>query len=160
MRAFKTFCAVLMILFLAGQAQALDINQLRHAAKQGDAMAQLNLGAAYDNGLEGLRPNPRRAVHWYTQAAEQGLAKAQFNLAHCLATGSGVGQNYESSRYWMEKAANQGIVDAQFLYGMMLAEGLGGPVEEDKAKEWLARAAGQGQLDAGYFLENMKVAAH
>lgn len=39
-------------------------------AEQGDATAQSNLGALYDNG-EGVLQDYKEAVRWYTKAAEQ-----------------------------------------------------------------------------------------
>ena len=48
-------------------------------AKQGDAVAQYNLGVMYDNG-QGVLQDDKTAVKWYTLAAEQGDADAQNNL--------------------------------------------------------------------------------
>ena len=52
------------------------------AAKQGDAVAQYNLGVCYDDG-EGVEQDKQKAVEWYTKAAEQGLAEAQCDLGLC-----------------------------------------------------------------------------
>jgi len=133
----------------AGQPTA---EELRSAAEAGDPWAQLNLGAAYDHGLAGMPRDPRRAVTWYRRAAEQGLAKAQFNLAHCLVTGCDGTTDPAEARRWMRRAAEQDMADAQFLYGVMLAEGLGGPVDHAEARQWLHRAASAGQADAAEYL--------
>lgn len=128
------------------------LDRLRTAATAGDGLAQLNLAAAYDHGLLGLAADPSRAVMWYRRAAEQGLAEAEFNLAHCLATGHGAPIDLAGARVWMVRAARQGLADAQFLYGVMLTEGLGGPVESARGLAWLRRAAAQGQADAADYL--------
>ena len=75
-----------MILFLvalvvllghqSGFSESQDIDQLRKAADQGDALAQYNLGVAYAAG-EGVPEDDREAVKWYRKAADQGLGLAQ-----------------------------------------------------------------------------------
>ena len=46
---------------------------------QEHAIVQYNLGVMYDHG-EGVPQNDKSAVKWYTLAAVQGDAKAQYNL--------------------------------------------------------------------------------
>jgi TPR repeat protein len=48
-------------------------------AKQGNADAQNNLGAVYANN-KGTLKDAKQAVYWYQKAADQGYAKAQYNL--------------------------------------------------------------------------------
>ena len=142
-------CAVLP-LPAAPAGESLPL--LREQAAAGDPWAQLNLGAAYDNGLQGLPADAVQAVRWYRAAAEQGLAEAQFNLAHCLATGHGTARDYVTARTWMRRAALQGVADAQFLLGVMLDQGMGGDKDADIARDWLQQAAGQGHAQAIAYL--------
>ena len=51
-----------------------------------------------------------QAVEWFTKAAEQGNASAQYNLGVCYEDGQGVAQNYAEALKWYTKAANQGFV--------------------------------------------------
>lgn len=125
-------------------------------AEAGDPWAQLNLGAAYDNGLAGYPLDPVRAVAWYRAAAEAGLAEAQFNLAHCLVTGNGVQRNDSEGLRWMLRAAQQGLASAQFLAGVMFAEGVGTTIDREQALVWLQRAADGGNLDAAALLAKMR----
>ena len=60
--------------------QKLDLGELKALAKKGDAKAQNKLGVCYAKG-EGVKKNLVKAIEWYTKAAEQGLMRAQFNLA-------------------------------------------------------------------------------
>ena len=46
------------------------------AARQGDALAQYNLGICYDNGY-GVEKDLSEAVIWFRKAANQGHAEAQ-----------------------------------------------------------------------------------
>lgn len=137
-------------------AQPPDIASLKAGALAGDAWAQLNLGAAYDHGLAGVEENPPMAVAWYRKAAEQGLDKAQFNLAHCLATGHGTAQDFVQARFWMHKAAEQGMPDAQFLIGVLLADGLGGEPDRAAARAWLRKAQAGGNPNAGDYLKKLR----
>ena len=61
-------------------------------AKRGDALAQLNVGVAYDTG-HGVEKDLEQALSWYRKAAEQGYAKAQYNLGLNYYIGKGVTQN-------------------------------------------------------------------
>ena len=54
----------------------------RPLAKRGNADAQFNLGMIYDNGL-GIAPDKAEAVRWYSKAARQDFAMAQYNLGTC-----------------------------------------------------------------------------
>lgn len=125
-----------------------DIATLRAQAEAGDAYAQLNLGAAYDNAPAAER-DVKQALHWYQLAAEQGVAEAQFNLAHLLVEAE---LSAELAAEWMHKAAEQGMADAQYLLGVIYAEGLGVEMDDAKAKLWLQRAIAKGQDDAALFM--------
>lgn len=125
-------------------------------AESGDRWAQLNLGAALDHGLAGFAQDPARAVFWYRRAAEAGLAKAQFNLAHCLATGSGTARDDGEAFSWMMRAAEQGLSSAQFLVGVMLVEGVGTHPDLIGARIWLQRASEAGNSDAAGLLGRLK----
>jgi uncharacterized protein len=75
--------------------------------------------AAYEKGdyttaLQILRPR-----------AEQGNAKAQYNLGAMYANGLGVPQDYATTVSWYRRAAEQGLVEAQCKLGVMYAKGQG-----------------------------------
>ena len=53
------------------------------------------------------------AVKWYRKAADQGHAKAQYNLGWCYANGEGVAKNISEAVKWYRKAAEQGDENAQ-----------------------------------------------
>ena len=78
----------------------LDLNallkNLQFKANQGDAQAQADLGEFYQYGYQyGYYGDSAEALKWTRKAAEQGNAKAQFNLAVAYET-SGSCQWYES----------------------------------------------------------------
>lgn len=155
---------ILTLLLIGVPAPAIadrvpPLGKLVEQANTGDPWAQLNLGAAYDNGAAGLAIDPVQAVRWYRRAAEAGLAEAQFNLAHCLATGNGTARRDDEALQWMLRAAEQGLVSAQYLAGVMLAEGIGTPVDRARAIAWLERAKQGGHLDAAGLLQRLRSAA-
>jgi TPR repeat protein len=135
---------------------AINIEQIELQAKSGDPWSQLNYGAAFDHGLSGIVSDATKAVYWYRKSAEQGVANAQFNLGHCLATGHGVDQNYQEAFIWLEKAADQNIADAQFLVGIMYQEGMGVAVDRDKSEYWIKKAALNGHSSAQEVLARKK----
>ena len=71
---------------------AIDPFDDKHAAEQGDALAQLKLGNRYYLGEGSLESNPEEAVRWFQLASDQGLAQASFNLGVCYFEGRGVPQ--------------------------------------------------------------------
>lgn len=129
----------------------VDLMALRKGAVAGNAYDQLNLGAAYDNGI-GVERNIDQALFWYRKAAEQGVAEAQFNLAHLLVTEE---LSATAAAEWMRKAADQGMVDAEFLMGVIYAEGIGVVADRAEARRWLAKAITKGHEDAQQYLEEM-----
>ena len=91
-----------------GQAVALQ----RHAAEQGLAAAQSNLGLLYKNG-QGVPQDYQQAVFWFQKAAEQGEINAEVNLAWQYASGLGVPKDHTKAVTWYRKAADQGDKQAQ-----------------------------------------------
>ena len=103
-----------------------DIDDVRQAAEQGEAMAQFNLGNMYDFG-RGVLEDDAEAVRWFRMAAEQGYAMAQYNLGSMYAHGEGVLKDDAAAVRWYRMAAEQGDAMAQFNLGIMYATGRGRP---------------------------------
>jgi uncharacterized protein len=59
------------------------------------------------------------AVRKFTQAAEAGLAIAQYNLGVLYYSGNGVEQSFEKAFQWTYKAAEQGHVNAMVNLGVL-----------------------------------------
>ena len=77
-------CVAAVCLLPVTPASAQDYEATRHAAEQGDADAQFNLGVAYATG-RGVPQDDAETVRWYRLAAEQGNASAQANLGFMYA---------------------------------------------------------------------------
>ncbi|MFZ0913288.1 MAG: tetratricopeptide repeat protein [Candidatus Korobacteraceae bacterium] len=82
----------------------------RKAAEQGDAKAQMVLGALYSGG-QGVPQDKAQAVLWTRKAAEQGNAQAQLTLGTAYGAGLGVPQNFAEAYFWFE-VAMAGKLDA------------------------------------------------
>ena len=59
-----------------------------------------------------ITKNDSEAIKWYKKSAEQGIAKAQFNMGLCYYNGWGIAKNYSEAVKWFKKAAQQGNAGA------------------------------------------------
>lgn len=129
----------------------------RRAADAGSALAQNNLGAAYQSG-SGVVKDPTQALFWFDKAAQNGLAFAQNNLSRIFAEGAGVPKDPEKAFYWARQSAEQGDARGQYLLGDYYEDGIGVAVDKMKAVELFLRSAEQGHTNAqawlGYKYEN------
>jgi TPR repeat protein len=94
------------------------------------------------------------------KAAEQGNAKAQFNLAVMYDSGKGIRQDYAKAVKWYRKAAEQGNAKAQFNLAVMYQNGKGVWQDYAKAVKWYRKAAEQGNAKAQFNLAVMYDSGH
>jgi TPR repeat protein len=92
------------------------------------------------------------AVKWYTRAAEEGHAEAQFHLGRFFYNGTGVTQSYEKAVYWYSKVADQGLAIAQYNLGCCFEHGEGVDKDIGKAIDLYTDSALQGFPDAQFNL--------
>ena len=97
----------------------------------------------YANG-EGVLEDAQQAVTWYRLAAEQGYAKAQYNLGLMYYQGHGVPQDYKTAVKWYTKAAEQGHTAAQFNLAFIYYQGQGVSQDNVYAHMWFDIAASSG----------------
>ena len=81
-------------------------------AQAAKARKQYNLGQFYRQGTGGVTQSDKRAIEFFTLAAEQGLAEAQYALGYMYAEGEIVEQSHSKAREWWTKAAAQGHKNA------------------------------------------------
>ncbi|TAH01778.1 MAG: sel1 repeat family protein, partial [Sphingobacteriales bacterium] len=87
-----------------------------------------------------------------SKAAEQGYARAQYNLGLMYEEGIGVLQDKKEAISWYFKAAEQGVADAQYNLGIMYTKGEGVLQDKKEAVNWYRKAAEQGNAKAQYKL--------
>ena len=80
--------------------------------------------------------------------AQNGDARAQFNVGMLYLKGEGVPQDYKEARFWFEKAARHGLADAQTSLATLYRDGLGTSADLAQAMQWFEKAAQQGNADA------------
>lgn len=123
----KSFFIVLFIVIMVGVVWSADkinspdayyynkgdYNGALKKARQGDAVAQWNLGLMYQKGA-GVSFDVGKADKWYKLAAEQGYVNAEASLGDLYSVYSmGVSNNQEISVKWYRLAAEHGHAEAQ-----------------------------------------------
>lgn len=99
------------ILVLSFSSELLD------QANAGDATSQFLLGGMYITG-SGVTKDDAKAIEWYTKAAEQGHAEAQYYLSIILYGGDSHKDRVKAIE-WCTSAAEQRHVEAQSFLGEM-----------------------------------------
>jgi len=127
----------------------------RRAAGQGNASAQVNLGAMCAEGL-GMAQDFQEALRWYHEAAQLGEPVACFNLGVMYIEGQGVARNLQEALKWYRQAAAQGHALAQFHLGMMYEQN-DDTLSLQEAAEWYRKSAEQGHAPAQVNLGAMYV---
>ena len=113
--------AVVQLAAQQTKADQKPIEEVKAKAEAGDAESEVELGRRYNKG-EGVVKDQVEAVKWYRKAADQNLAKAQYNLGVCYdgATGEGVAKDHVEAAKWYRKAAEQNYANAQNNLGVCL----------------------------------------
>lgn len=89
------------------------------------------------------------ALDWYTKAALEGKAKAQFQLAQMYIQGQGTDPDDKLALRWMHAAAKQGLSRAEYAYATMLEFGRGMEAPQpEQALIWYKKAAQHGSPKA------------
>ncbi|XP_010471057.1 PREDICTED: F-box protein At1g70590-like [Camelina sativa] len=119
----------------------------RRAAELGDAVGQCNLGISY---LQVEPTNPKEAIKWLRQSAENGYVRAQYQLALCLHQGRVVQPNMVEATKWYLKAAEGGYVRAMYNISRCYLVGEGLHQNRKLGSKWMKRAADHGHSKAQF----------
>ena len=98
---------------------------------------------------QGVPQDDAEAVKWYRLAADQGDAKAQYNLGNMYRKGQGVPQDYAEAVKWYRLAAEQGAAYAQYNLGFMYEKGQVVLQDNVIAHMWYNIASANGDGEAG-----------
>jgi TPR repeat protein len=123
-------------------------------AKGGDADAQFNLAALYDNGW-GVERDVEKAALWYGRAAARNIAPAKLVLAHMLRRGEIGAPDGEQALRHLRSAAHRGSARAQFELGVAYDRGVGVTQNYATAAIWYEKAAAQGLTEAIFNLATL-----
>jgi murein DD-endopeptidase MepM/ murein hydrolase activator NlpD len=118
--------------------------------------------ADFESGLAAYyKLNYETALLEWQPLAEQGDARAAYQMGVLHYRGEGVRQDYRAAAKWFQKAAERGDPDAQYNLGLLYANGVGVTQSLERAGMWLALAAWRYQSsDSGQWaIENQDMAA-
>ena len=115
--------------------------------------SSIGLSADFQKGLAAFQKGDfaTALIEWKT-LAEQGHAKAQYNLGVMYDYGEGVVQDYKTAAKWYTLAAEQSHASAQHNLGVMYDNGEGVVQNYKTAVKWYTLAAEQGNASAQYSL--------
>jgi|GEM_PF-2526175 len=114
---FIAFCSVRLF-------GDVDISALEARATAGDASAQNELGAYYQEGAK-VPKDEARALSLYQHAADAGHPVAAYNLAFMYDMGLSVAKDRSTANTWYRKSAEAGYPPAMLNLGMNVAGGDG-----------------------------------
>ena len=120
---------------------------LMPAAQAGNAVAQTNLGYAFEHDEAGGKDEVE-AVKWYRRAADQGFVIAQYNMANAYDYGTGVEKDPAQAVAWYRLAADQGDLDSVYNIGLAYYNGSGVAKDFKEAARLYLQAAEKGHGDA------------
>lgn len=86
----------------------------KEAAALNYPKSSYNLGCMFENGA-GVKKDFVQAVKWYEQAADQGVASAQYRLYSIYKTGrpGGIAKDKLKANDWLKKSADNGNIQAK-----------------------------------------------
>lgn len=130
-------CTLIFGVAAALAAENDAIAELRRAAEQGDAKAQLNLGMMYYFGKV-VPQDYSKTIQWFRRAADQGFAMAQLNLGGMYYKGQGVPQDYVAAHMFFNLAAANGYEDARKWRDELAAKMTAAQIAaaQRRAREW------------------------
>lgn len=102
-----------------------------------------------------VKEDPTRAAAACRRLADQGDARAQYNLGVMYAKGRGVTKDWAEAMKWYRRAADLGYAEAQHYLGFMYSLGLGVTQDSAEAAKWYRKAADQGHTTAQSNLGHM-----
>ena len=117
----------------------------------GAAAQAKNPSAQYALGERAYKAEPANyqdAFAWFSNAAEGGLAQAQYMTGFMLMQGQGTERSVPLAIEFFKKAATQNDTAAQYVLGQIYWKGLGVPKDKKEGRAWLEKASAGGNLAA------------
>ena len=123
------------------QQRNAALRLFEQAARGGDVEAAFELGEMLRVGVVYIAPQPLAAAPWYTQAAQQGHARAALALGLLYKNGLGVARNDLQAAHWLQTASDGGNPHAMFLLSYFYRDGQGVKPDPAKARALLEQSA-------------------
>jgi hypothetical protein len=127
-------------------------SSVRNAAAGGDPAAQLEVAMRYMQSPQ-IENNEKEAAKWFTKAAMQGVAVAQYRLGTIYERGMGAARDMARAEIWYRRAAEQGNIKSMHNLAVISANPADGTRPDYiTAVEWFAKAADLGLTDSQFNL--------
>ncbi|KAF9163693.1 hypothetical protein DFQ26_002254 [Actinomortierella ambigua] len=144
------------VLELKSATVAPELSDTAMRAEANDVEAQFALAEIYDKGsITGVEQDDKKAVHWYSRAAENGHIHGQYHLALHYLVGRGVPESHNEALRWFQRAADQDDAASQYQIGAMYQAGLGVEKNAATAVAWYRKAAERGYAESQLHLGRM-----
>ena len=127
----------------------LYVKWYKKAATHGYAPAMYQLGLHY---CYGINHDYKTAADWFRKAAEFGDTDAQYWLAYCYETGTGVEYDPKESFKWLCKAVEDGKASHMSKLAFAYYFGFGCKRDYAKSVEWYKKAAQMNDPRSTYWL--------
>ena len=114
--------------------------------------AQHDLGAIYVAGHGQIKQNLKRAIFWFTEASQNGIANATYNLGVLHQQGLGVSKSMKNAIKLYQQSAEMGHPEAQYNLGIAHIEGIGVAYSPTRSARYFEQAAEKGVTEAAYNL--------
>jgi len=114
--------------------------------------AQHDLGAIYVAGHGKTPQDLERAIFWFTEASNNEVSNATYNLGVLYHQGVGVEANMARAIELYKKASDTGHAEAQYNLGIANIEGIGVTYSPSRAARYFQQAAEGGIIEAAYNL--------
>lgn len=140
-------------MYYMGQGVTKDFSKAFSYFTKGEKISskcQAMLGLIYALGLNNTEVDKKKAFDYFTTAANQGLAVAQYNLGIMYYNGWGAASDVKNAITWIAKAADQGLARAQYFQGYLVYNGIGQTQNLAQAVDLYSKAADQGLVDAQF----------
>lgn len=105
--------------------------------------------------LEKIEEDERLQFEKLLMEGEQGVVKAQYDIALKYLKGDGIKKDEAKAIYWFEKSAEQGNIEGQFSSARLYSKGKGVNQSYSRAAYWYEKAAQQGHIEAQFRLANI-----
>lgn len=113
----KTNLLIVLLVFTASFAFSQSFDELKKSAGQGDAEAQLKVGATYFMGDgDAIAKDLNLAFYWFKNSAELGYAEAQYLLGIMYYTGQGTSVDKKQAAFWIKKCYENGVAEAKDVW--------------------------------------------
>ena len=150
------FLVPVLLLAVAWNSRAADLDALQKQAKDGNATAQYRLAEIFFAGA-GMPQNFAAALQLASQAAKQKEPRALYRLAAMMHEGDGIQRNlaqagalFQEALPGLEKMAGEDDPDAMSKLGTIYTTGVTAPPDLKKGLKWIRQAAEAGWPKAQY----------